>query len=209
MPVLELRTRGSGGGGFEPILPGYGEYGGGDRDRRRRAASAKLALWMALGSITLFFAALLVAYAVILSGGGAIPLKAPPLLFVNTAVLAISSFSMERARRAFEKWRPLAFRRWLLVTAALGTTFLAGQVILWKQLAEQRALISRAHGSFFYLLSGLHAVHLAASIVVLLYLLRVRLCLLPGESPTPALAATYWHFMDGLWIGLVIVLFCF
>jgi cytochrome c oxidase subunit 3 len=210
MALVELHTRGSGGGGFEAVLPGYGEYGGGDGRRRRRAANAKLALWIALGSITLFFSTLLIAYAVVVSGGEGMPVHAPPLLFLNTAILASSSFSMERARRGFESWRPLAFRRWLLVTEALGVAFLGGQVVLWQQLAGERALLlGRAHGSFFYLLSGLHAVHLAAGIVVLLYVLSARLRLLPGESATPGLAATYWHFMDGLWMALVILLFWF
>ena len=124
-------------------------------------------------------------------------------------VLAISSFSMERARRGFERWRPLAFRRWLLVTVALGTTFLAGQVFLWRQLAEQRALLlTRAHGSFFYLLSGLHAVHLAVGIALVgLLAVAVLLGRIAAESPAVEAIGLYWHFVDTIWIILFALIY--
>jgi cytochrome c oxidase subunit 3 len=206
--LVEPRTSDVSGGRGEGIEPGYGDYGSGGREQR--GETAKLGLWLALGSITMLFAAFTSAYIVRSAGQDWVPLQVPPLLWLNTAVLLLSSVTMEISRRSFVGWRPVAFRKWIAATAVLGTLFLAGQVVAWRQLAAQGIyLSSHPHSSFFYVLTGVHGVHLLAGVLTLfgVLLLAFRYRLTPGESNAPSLAATYWHFVDGLWIYLMVVLF--
>ena len=132
------------------------------------------------------------------------------MLWVNTALLLLSSVTVELARRRFNQWKPIAFRKWMWATAVLGAGFLVGQVMAWNQLAAQGIFISsHPHSSFFYVLTGVHAVHLMGGIGALVYVLYLatRYRLTPGDSSSPELSATYWHFVDLLWIYLLVVLF--
>ena len=95
-------------------------------------------------------------------------------------------------------------------TAVLGAGFLVGQLFAWRELASSGIyLVSHPHSSFFYVLTGIHGVHLLAGVLVLFYVLSLalRYRLTPGESSSPTIAATYWHFVDGLWLYLMVVLF--
>jgi cytochrome c oxidase subunit 3 len=204
-----LDTATSKGGGAEPIEPGFGDYGGGG-EALRRIETAKLGLWVAMGSITMLFAAFTSAYIVRSAGRDWVRLDVPGILWINSAVLLLSSVTMEVARRHFQGWRPAAFRKWLLVTAVLGSLFLGGQLFAWQKLAAQGIyLSSHPHSSFFYVLTGVHGAHLLAGVLALFYVLALasRYRLTPGDSAAPALAATYWHFVDVLWLYLMVVLF--
>jgi cytochrome c oxidase subunit 3 len=123
-------------------------------------------------------------------------IQRPGLLWINTVVLLASSLTIERARRAG------AAARWLLVTLLLGLVFLGGQLVVWSQLSAQGVYLStNPHSSFFYLLTGLHGLHLAGGIAALSYLVfRHRPQLVD-------VTAIYWHFMDGLWVYLFVLLF--
>lgn len=203
-------TKTDGGGrGPDPGDGGFGDYGSGG-DAAKRIETAKLGMWVALGSMTMLFAAFTSAYIVRSAGEDWIPLAVPPLLWINTAVILLSSVAMEMARRAFVAWRPVAFRKWLLATAALGVSFLFGQVVAWGQLAEQGIYLqSHPHSSFFYVLTGVHALHLVAGVLALCYVLvlATRYRLTPGESSSPSVCATYWHFVGAVWVYLMVVLF--
>lgn len=191
------------------IDKGYGGDGSGG-ESAKRIETAKLGLWVGLGSITMLFAAFTSAYIVRSAGGDWVPLEVPPILWVNTVIIVLSSVVMEVARRAFFAWRPVAFRKWLLATAVLGVAFLAGQVMAWGHLAAQGIYLqSHPHSSFFYVLTGLHAVHLLAGVLALSYVLvlAMRYRLTPGESSSPSVCATYWHFVGAIWIYLLVVLF--
>ncbi len=155
-----------------------------------------------LASIAMLFIALTSAYVV---RHGLDPdwraIRMPPVLWANTLILAASSFALESARRAPERAGRFA------LTLALGLTFLGGQFVAWRQLSAAGIFLStNPHSSFFYLLTGLHAAHLAGGIVALSYLTaRARL----GAATQRAVEATalYWHFMDALWIYLFVLLF--
>jgi len=201
------KTRGPNG----PEVPGegFGDFRPpGDADKRMD--TARLGIWIALGSVTMLFAAFTSAYIVRSAGEDWVPLQIPSLLWVNTLVIVASSITLEKARGAFHGLRPLGFRKWLMVTAGLGVTFLVGQVLAWQQLASQGIYLqSHPHSSFFYVLTGVHAVHLLAGVVALLYVLSlaVRYRLTPGESSAPGVCATYWHFVGAIWLYLLVVLF--
>jgi cytochrome c oxidase subunit 3 len=206
--LIDPRTSDLSGGGGEGIERGFGDYGSGGSAQKRE--TAKLGLRLALGSITMMFAAFTSAYIVRSAGEDWVSLEVPPLLWLNSAVLLLSSVTMEIARRSFDAWRPVAFRKWIAATAVLGSAFLAGQMAAWRELAAQGIyLSSHPHSSFFYVLTGVHGVHLLAGVLTLfgVLLMAFRYRLTPGESNAPSLAATYWHFVDGLWIYLMVVLF--
>jgi cytochrome c oxidase subunit III len=207
--LTDPRTSDATGGGSDAIARGFGDYGS-SGEAARRIETAKLGIWLTLGSITMLFAAFTSAYIVRSAGTDWVSLQVPPLLWLNSAVLLLSSVTMEIARRNFNHWRPVGFRKWLFVTAVLGALFLAGQVVAWNQLAAQGIyLSSHPHSSFFYVLTAVHGLHLLAGVLLLFYVLTLaaRYRLTPGESVSPSIAATYWHFVDGLWLYLMVVLF--
>lgn len=134
----------------------------------------------------------------------------PQVLWFNTGLLLVSSFTAEAARRALRLGEQALFRRWWGITTVLGFGFLAGQLVAWRQLADQGIYIAtNPNSSFFYTLTGLHGLHLLGGLVALVYVgLR-------GPRPPEArlsqetavrVASIYWHFLDGLWILLFLLL---
>jgi len=178
----------------------------------------RIGMWVGLASILMLFIALTSAYIVrgvpALSGGDSdwLPLAMPRVLWVNTAVLLLSSVSIELARRALKKNEYERFRGWISLTTLFGVLFLVGQLIAWRQLAAQGVFInSHPHSSFFYLLTSLHGVHLLGGVIALAYVTVAALRMRIGFKRRTAVDVTsiYWHFMDGLWIYLFGLLFFF
>jgi cytochrome c oxidase subunit 3 len=204
-PEAKLDRGGPRGGGDRK--DGDGGGGGGGRDEPLAFDTARLGLWLLLATITMLFAAFTSAYIVRRAASDWAPIRVPPLLWLNTVILVSSSLTMELGRRSP---RPRAFRRWLGMTFLLGLAFLGGQFLAWRELAAQGVyLSSNPHSSFFYVLTGAHAVHVLGGIGALLYVAG-RLWRQNDSTATataPRLAATYWHFVDGLWAYLFVVLF--
>ncbi len=135
------------------------------------------------------------------------PTGTPAILWINTLVLVASSVTLERARRRFSQRSH--FGRWWSVTTLLGGCFLIGQVLAWRQLVGNGVYLNtNPSSSFFYLLTGTHAVHLLGGIIALMWVVWK----LWGQYPAPisrtavGVTALYWHFMDGLWIYLFLLL---
>lgn len=176
--------------------------------------SAQLGLWLFLATVTMLFAAFASAYLVRSAGPDWETTPLPAALWINTVVLIASSMTLElaRARRKKSILRP--FRNWFLVTLLLGFGFLAGQLVAWKQLMDLGIFIpSNPHSSFFYILTGLHGLHLFSGLILLLYVfLRVRPALAENWSGSAhrdltGLCATYWHFLTALWLFIFVMLF--
>ena len=128
---------------------------------------------------------------------------------MNTVILLVSSLTLELARRRLAQADPSGFQTLWLVTTGLGLLFLAGQLLAWRQLVAAGAyLSSNPSNSFFYVLTAAHGVHLLGGILALLYVTLRRFA---GAQVTRALAAEvtsyYWHFMDGLWVFLLAILY--
>ena len=100
---------------------------------------------------------------------------------------------------------------WLGLTGVLGALFIAGQVTVWRSLnAQGQLLATTAYNSFFYLLTGLHVVHLLGALIwfaAVLWKAR-HLAYTPGQDGL-GLFATFWHFLGGLWVYLFLLLFVF
>ena len=163
----------------------------------------RLGLWFFLATVVMLFAGFTSAILVRRTSADwqAIPLL--PLLRWNTLVLLASSVTLERVRTLVRRDRRRQVRTWLAVTALLGVLFLAGQMGAWEQYrALGLFLSSNPHSSFFYILSGVHGAHLAGGLLGLGYLLAR-----PGRVGAVNLCATYWHFLGGLWLYLLVMLF--
>jgi cytochrome c oxidase subunit 3 len=121
---------------------------------------------------------------------------------------------MEISRRSLKQQNDAGYVRWLAITVALGFGFLASQLIAWRQLVRQGAyLASNPYNSFFYLFTAAHGLHLFGGLLALMYLLlrtRRKRDTLEGElrrTGAADSATIYWHFMDGLWVALFMLLF--
>jgi len=152
------------------------------------------------------------------------PILLPPILFLNTAVLLLSSLTMERARRhifrefdVLEEWLGLgrpALRRtlpWVALTLLLGLMFLSGQALAWKQLTAQGFAFDRwatPASYFFYLITGLHAAHLVLGVLALLFCLFALTRFKRIEARQIAVDSTawFWHIMGLAWLVLFGVL---
>jgi cytochrome c oxidase subunit 3 len=170
---------------------------------------------VALAGVSMFFTGLTSAY-VVRAGtwNDWRPVAMPRLLWVSTGIILLSSLSFEGARRALKVGQNVAFKRWLLVTVVLGLGFLATQLMAWRELAAAGVyLASNPHGTFFYVLTAAHGLHLLGGILALDYLLlrtwrgrreengaRQRVAVVNA-------AALYWHFMFGVWVYLFLLLF--
>jgi len=167
-------------------------------------------MWIGIAGIVMIFAAFTSALVVRrgLSTDWA-PTALPPILFLNTAVLALSSVTLELSRRSLRARSGLAFARWIYLTVALGLAFVGGQLEAWEELASRGVyLASNPSSSFFYLLTAAHGIHLLGGIAALLVLgFRTRtLAAFPRQGVAIEVTSIYWHFMDGLWIYLLILL---
>lgn len=134
----------------------------------------------------------------------------PNVLYVNTGILLMSSMALEFARRALLRDGSRRCARWLLLTLILGLVFLAGQLIAWQQLVTRGLYMASNPGSFFiYLISGVHGFHLLGGIGVLTFIViffntwedKLK------QETAVSVIALYWHFMDALWIYLLVMLF--
>jgi cytochrome c oxidase subunit III len=167
------------------------------------------ALQLGLAAIVMFFMALASSY-IVRKGLGNDWQRTPMPLVVwfNTVVLLTSSVTIVVARRKLEGGERQAFRSWWWVTTGFGLLFLAGQIIAWRQLAAAGLLLStNPSSSFFYVLTAAHGAHLGGGIFALFYVTfrnwkRSRI----SQATAAELTSIYWHFMDGLWIFLLVLL---
>src|SRR5215211_2922474 len=132
---------------------------------------------VSLASIAMLFTSLSSAY--IVRSGLTLdwfPIAVPRVMFGSTALIILSSVSIELARRKLKHGLSETYSKYLLLTGLLGLGFLVSQLIAWRQLAQQGIYISsHPHSSFFYLLTGAHAVHVAGGLLALGFLwLRSR-----------------------------------
>ncbi len=192
------------------LAESMGRGSGTGREAALPLSTAQLGVWALLGTITMLFAGFTSAYLVRRVGGDWWPLPLPGVLWFNTGVLVLSSISLELARAAMKRLRLSALKGWLLLTTTLGLVFLGGQFIAWRELVAQGVYLPTSpHGAFFYILTGLHGLHVLGGVLALLYALNrawtARLA--PGAANPVNLCATYWHFVGGLWLYLFVLLF--
>jgi cytochrome c oxidase subunit 3 len=189
-----------------PFPRGRGD-GGGDGGRPRKPSGMGLfGMRLALIPITvLFIATGIVYYARSRTGINWRAVPIPTLLWLSTALILVSSWTLERARAALRAGNIGSYARWLLRTLYIGLGFLASQALALQQLVT-RGLFMRhnPHSSMFYVMTVSHGAHLLGGLVALAYLLlKSRRA---ATRRAVVVTALYWHFLAGLWVGLFLFL---
>lgn len=200
----------NGNGGWRNVVPAGGDL---RAVKDYSPPPASTGIWVVLASITMSFLAF--TSALVVRQGSAADwrhLSLPSVLYLNTAVLVASSVTLERARREVRAFmgglgsqtaRPT---RWLYITLFLGLLFVAGQYVAWLQLRAQGLyLATNPNSSFFYVLTAVHALHVTGGLGGLVRVIhRLNKSILKKSSLDAT--STYWHFMGGLWIYLLLLL---
>jgi len=186
--------------------------------------SARTALFFFLGVLTVVFGLLSIAYRMRMSLGDWQPLSDPWQLWLNTAMLFFSSGVFELTRQRLRRAgisaahdprvnSPQAnshqVRNLLLLAGVLAITFLIGQLWVWQLLMAQGYYLSaNPANSFFYLITGLHGLHLLGGLVVWLYSYRkvCRVGSLEVSRISIELCCHYWHFLLLVWLLMLALL---
>lgn len=199
-------------GGIDQPPPGDGGDDGGGRQEPEQTPPVegyRIGIGLALISITAMFMALSVAYFYNRAHAGR--LEFPTIFLLSTALILMSSATIERARALTRKRREEGAVRWLGVTLIIGLAFLSAQIGAWRQLVASGFYVNtNHHSSYAYIFTALHAAHLGGGLLALVYLIR-RASRGLGTSLRRRVSldvtALYWHFLAALWLYLLALLF--
>jgi cytochrome c oxidase subunit 3 len=181
-----------------------------------KAIPAQTGVWVAVSAIAMSFAALTSALVVRqASGTDWQHFVIPRILYLDTLILIASSYTLELSRKRFAAEAAGPERAtlrssglyWLYMTQTLGLLFVAGQFLAWRSLAAQGLFLATSpSSSFFYLLTAMHGLHLLGGVLGLLYVgFRLRRRARNAQTSLGT-AAVYWHFVDLLWVYLLLVI---
>ncbi|MEM9918943.1 MAG: cytochrome c oxidase subunit 3 [Bacteroidota bacterium] len=169
----------------------------------------KFALWVACASIMMMFTAFTSAVLVRQAAGNWLEFQMPSLFYMSTAVIVLSSITLHSSYWSFKKGNKSLYRGLLIISLILGTAFVVLQYQGWLQLMEMGVpLRTNPSGDFVYVISGVHAAHVLGGLTVLCVAL-VHAFGLPFKQTKARLlrfqlTLTYWHFVDLLWIYLIV-----
>jgi cytochrome c oxidase subunit 3 len=169
----------------------------------------KFGMWLFMASVMMLFMSLTSAYIVRQAEGNWVFFELPSLFYVTSVIIVISSITMQWAFYSAKKDRIKLVQVLMLVTSILGLFFLIGQFFGWKQLVTNSIyLVGNPSGSFLYILTGLHGLHIVSAII---FLWIVCASAFKGRINSKNMASmemctTYWHFLGGLWLYLFVFL---
>ena len=169
----------------------------------------KFALWLFIASVVMLFASLTSAYIVREAEGNWVYFELPRLFYVTSVIVILSSVTMQLAYRAAKKDDLANVKLWIVLTSVLGVSFLVGQVLAWKELVQSSVyLVGNPSGSFLYIITGLHGLHVVSAVIFLLIVLfaTFRLNVHSKRLAQIEMCLTYWHFLGVLWLYLFVFL---
>ena len=180
----------------------------------------RFALWMSLGAILMMFAGFTSAYIVKKADATSWTIfSIPKVFYLSTLLIISSSITLWIGQRAFNKAKIERYRLMVGITFVLGVAFLICQVLGWFDLLnDQIFMTQQISGAFFYVISGAHALHVMGGVVILLIsllsisrkikdpLYDLTMKVSPMRKMRVEMVATYWHFVDFLWIYLFLFL---
>lgn len=177
--------------------------------RDARVHPHKFALWVAIGSIIMMFAGLTSAYIVKRNQPRWQTFDLPWVFWVSTIVIVLSSLTIRLALKKFKNRDMDWYKSLMLTTSLLGVLFIELQLLGFSQLMDRGFTLTAGPSySFLYVIIGLHAVHVIGGVIALWVITakafsqRVKI-----YSPVSTeVIATYWHFVDILWIYLLVFL---
>jgi len=177
-------------------------------------------LTLLLFSLTMLFLTLTAAFVYTRVQSELPPIKLPILFVVNTVILLAGSYTMVMAKRAYLADNTKRYTDMLWYTMGLSVFFLVMQCIAWYQLFDQQIYITSDNSAgYLYVISGLHFAHVIGGIPFLgVFLYKARKYMKepvsvlvyfsdPAKRLNLRLLTLYWHFLDGLWIYLVLFFF--
>ncbi len=169
----------------------------------------KFALWLFMITVVMIFAALTSAYIVRQGEGNWTEFELPVAMWVTSAIILLSSATMHWALISAKRNELERVKLAISITTVLGAAFLIGQFYVWGVLVDNSIFfVGNPSGSFLYVLSGLHGLHLISGVI---FLIIVLISTLKYKVHSKSLnqiqmCATYWHFLDALWIYLFVFL---
>jgi cytochrome c oxidase subunit 3 len=181
--------------------------------RQARRKVAKNLLWLGIVGMIMLFGGFTSAYVVRHAKGDWLSFTIPTMFFISTAVIIISSITMNWAVSAAKNDNLKGLKTAMLLTLLLGIGFVVSQYLGWKSLVAQKIYFagkqSNASGSFFYIITFMHLLHLFGGIIALMV---VNFKALTGKYNSKdylgvQLCSIYWHFLDVLWIYLFLFLY--
>jgi cytochrome c oxidase subunit III len=222
LPTITKQPRIVGGGS------GGGSENGGDNDGEIqknnpfgdnidgfKPETFRILMWFLLLIVFMTFGGLIGAY-IVLATNKAMewqPFSLPFQIWVSTALIIASTITYEVSNRFLQAEKQTKSRTWLLVATGLGGMFIASQILAWLQLVGRGVYVSgNPYAGLFYILTATHAFHVIGGIIALGYMV------LKTQKPTglseellkrrtySKVISWYWHFMDALWLVLVLLL---
>lgn len=179
-------------------------------DRRAMGMNPrKFIVWLFIVTIVMLFAALTSAYVVKQSEGDWLNFNLPGMFWITSAIIVTSSLTIHMALKSTKKDNIVKLRTFLILTVILGLAFLLGQFQAWKQLVGMDVFfVGNPAGSFLYVLTGLHGVHIISGIIYILIVIisSFRMKVHSGRMIKIEMCTTYWHFLGGLWLYLFLFL---
>lgn len=182
-----------------------------NQNTNTRLNPQKFALWVGMASIVMMFGAFTSAYIVKQAAGNWLEFPIPRLFYVSTVVLVLSSITLHTSYISYKKQNEAMYKGLLVLSFVLGIAFVVCQYLGWQDLfalgVDMKANVS---GSFFYLITGAHAVHIlggiAAIIVAMIHAFTLKFRYTEKRKNRFELVVHYWHFVDVLWIYLLFFL---
>ncbi len=175
--------------------------------RGKKMHPYKFTLWVAIGSIVMMFAGLTSAFIVKSNQTNFTEVAMPKVFWVSTAVIIISSITLQMALRSFKQREMSRYRSLIGFTLLLGVVFIGLQWLGFQQLWEQKITFKGSGaGQFLYVIFGLHALHVIGGLMALIVMfIKAFVGSIKLYSSVPVeVMSTYWHFVDLLWLYLLI-----
>ena len=180
-----------------------------DGSQRKKIHPHKFTLWVAIASILMMFAGLTSAFIVKSNLVGWRQIEMPKIFWYSTIAIVASSVTIQMALRSFRQREMKNYRLLMGVTFLLGIVFVALQWFGFSELWEQQKVTFKGAsgaGQFLYVIFGLHALHVVGGVIALIVIfIKAFFGKIKLYSSVPVeVAATYWHFVDILWIYLLV-----
>ncbi len=176
-------------------------------DRGNKIHPHKFTMWVAIGSIVMMFAGLTSAFIVKSNQTNWVPVTIPKVFWISTAVIIISSITLQMALRSFKQREMSQYRMLIGTTLLLGVAFVIMQWLGFNDLwAQQITFKGSGAGQFLYVIFGLHAIHVIGGVIALIVIFIKAFIGKTKLYSTGSLEvmSDYWHFVDLLWIYLLV-----
>lgn len=175
--------------------------------KRNKIHPHKFALWISMASMMMMFGAFTSAYMVRQSAGNWLEFQIPNIFYLSTAVIVLSSVVLEASYRSFLRAREFWYKGLLLLTMVGGIAFIYLQYAGWMDLyAIGVELTGNPSGSFFYVISMVHAIHIVAGmsalLVAVIQAFGLPFAVTVRRKLRFELVVQFWHFLGALWIYL-------